>query len=166
MKNKLLAAAVLAIAGLVPLAWAQAPAHKMFTAKDLKWDDVPSLGPGAKIAVLQGPMSEAGPFIARVKVPGNFKIAPHWHPAIEHVTVISGTFSMGMGEKFDEKGMHALKAGDVMIMQPKTPHYAMSKGETVVQIHGVGPWAVNYVDPATDPRKKAAETPKKDEKKK
>lgn len=76
---------------------------------------------------------------------------------------------MGMGEKWDDKGMHTLATGDVAIMQPKTPHYAMAKGETVVQIHGVGPWAVNYVNEADDPRKKAAAgkaEPKKDEKKK
>jgi quercetin dioxygenase-like cupin family protein len=146
-------AALLAAAMLVPVAFAQAPAHQMYMAKDLKWQDTPSL-PGAKISVLEGPMNEAKPFIARIKMPANFKIAPHWHPAIEHVTVISGAFAMGTGEKWDDKAMHTLAAGDVMIMQPKTPHYAQAKGETVVQIHGVGPWSVNYVNPADAPGKK------------
>ena len=168
MKFKLFTAAFVTTALVVPVAFAQAPAHQMYVAKDLKWQDTPSL-PGAKISVLEGPMNEAKPFIARIKMPANYKIAPHWHPAIEHVTVISGTFSMGTGEKWDAKGMHALAPGDVMIMQPKTPHYAMAKGETVVQIHGVGPWAVNYVNEADDPRKKAEAKkaePQKDEKKK
>ena len=163
-------AALMAAAGLSTAAFAQAPAaHQMYTAKDLKWEDSPALPKGAKIALIEGPMNEAKPFIARIKVPSNTKIAPHWHPAIEHVTVISGKFAMGLGEKWDEKGMHTLGAGDVMIMQPKTPHYAMAKGETVVQIHGVGPWGVTYVNDADDPRKqgdaKKAE-PKKDDGKK
>lgn len=168
MKPMIRSAALLAVAVLVPVAFAQAPAHQMYMAKDLKWQDTPSL-PGAKISVLEGPMTEAKPFIARIKMPANFKIAPHWHPAIEHVTVISGAFAMGTGEKWDDKAMHTLAPGDVMIMQPKTPHYAMAKGETVVQIHGVGPWSVNYVNAADDPAKKGdakKAVPKKDEKKK
>jgi hypothetical protein len=61
---------------------------------------------------------------------------------------------MGMGEKFDEKKVMGVKQGDMMIMQPKTPHYALTKTATVVQVHGTGPWAVNYVNPDDDPRKK------------
>ena len=139
-------------------------AHQMYSAKNLEWKDTPSL-PGAKVAVLEGPLSEAGPFTARIKVPDGFKINPHWHPAVEHVTVISGHFAMGMGEKFEEKGMHTLGPGDVMIMQPKTPHFAKAKGETVVQIHGMGPWKVVYVNPADDPTQKAGAAPAKDGKK-
>jgi quercetin dioxygenase-like cupin family protein len=166
--NKLRIAALLVALAFTPFVGAQdkkaatpaaaapaASAHKMWTAKDMDWKDLPSI-PGAKIAILEGPMNEAGPFIARIKIPSGGKIAPHWHPAIEHVTVISGSFAMGTGEKWDDKGMHALAAGDVMIMQPKTPHYAQAKGETVVQIHGIGPWVVNYVNPADDPKNKPA----------
>ena len=156
------AATVFSIAVLAAGA-ADAPAHKMYSAKSLEWKDAPSL-PGAKVAVLEGPLSEAGPFTARIKMPDGYKINPHWHPAIEHVTVISGQFAMGMGEKFDEKGLHPLGPGDVMIMQPKNPHFAKAKGETVVQIHGVGPWKVVYVNPADDPAKKG--DAKKDDKKK
>ena len=153
-----------AFASAALLAGAADPAaHKMYMATGLEWKDSPSL-PGAKIAVLEGPLSEAGPFTARIKLPDGYKINPHWHPAIEHVTVISGSFAMGMGEKWDDKGMQSLGTGDVMIMQPKTPHYAKAKGETVVQIHGVGPWKVVYVNPADDPMQKA--DAKKDEKKK
>jgi hypothetical protein len=68
--------------------------------------------------------------------------------------VITGTFAMATGEKWDDKALHSMGAGDVMIMQPKTPHYAMAKSETVVQIHGMGPWSVNYVNPADDPKNK------------
>ncbi|MGH8668765.1 MAG: cupin domain-containing protein, partial [Burkholderiales bacterium] len=82
-----------------------------------------------------------------------YRIPPHTHPAIERVTVLSGTFHMGMGEKFDRKKARALKPGGIAIMQPKTPHFAWTSGETVVQLHGTGPWGVTYINPSDDPRK-------------
>lgn len=151
-----LVAAMFALASLLaPAAWAQSPAdHIMVVPKDLKWADVPSLPPGAKIAVIEGPLNEAVPFTFRLKFPANYKIPAHWHPAIEHVTVISGTFNMGTGDKLDPKQTKPLSAGSVAIMQPKTNHFAWTKGETIIQVHGVGPWVLNYVNPADDPRKK------------
>ena len=145
---------VFAFASLVtPAVWAS-DAHVMMTPADLKWADVPSLPPGAKIATIEGPANEAVPFIFRLKLPANYKIAAHWHPAIEHVTVISGTFNMGTGDKLDQSKTHALSAGSVAIMQPKTNHFAWTKEETIVQVHGMGPWGITYVNPADDPRKK------------
>ena len=141
---------------LAPAAWAQSHGdHIIVMPEDLKWADVPSLPPGAKIAVIEGPMNEAAvPFTVRLKLPANYKVPAHWHPAIEHVTVISGTFNMGTGDKLDPKQTKPLSAGSVAIMQPKTNHFAWTKEETIIQAHGVGPWAVNYVNPADDPRKK------------
>ena len=129
-------------------------ANVMVTADDLKWTDIPSLPPGAKIAVIEGPMTEAVPFTFRLKLPANYKIPAHWHPAIEHVTVISGGFSMGTGDKLDTSKSKELRAGSVAIMQPKTPHFGWTKEEAIVQVHGVGPWGVTYVNPEDDPRKK------------
>ena len=126
----------------------------MVTPKDLTWADVPSLPPGAKIAVIEGPMNEAKPFTVRLKFPANYKIPAHSHPAIEHVTVISGTFNMRTGDKLDPKQTKALSAGSVAIVQPKTNHFGWTKTETIVQLHGVGPWGVTYVNPSDDPRKK------------
>ena len=163
MKIRNTGIAILAAAALALPAAAQ---HKMVTAKDLKWEDVPSLPPGAKAAVIEGPMNEAVPFTVRIKIPNNYKVPPHWHPAVERVTVLSGGFAMGTGEKWDEKAMHTLMPGDMMIMQPKQPHYALAKGDTVLQLHGTGPWGVTYINEADDPRKKAAAAPKADEKKK
>jgi quercetin dioxygenase-like cupin family protein len=138
-----------------PAAWAQGHAeHIMVAPKDLTWADVPSLPPGAKIAVIEGPMNEAKPFTVRLKFPADYKIPAHSHPAIEHVTVISGTFNMGTGDKLDAKQTKALSAGSVAIVQPKTNHFGWTKTETIVQLHGVGPWGVTYVNPADDPRKK------------
>ena len=133
--------------------WA-ADTHVMVMPADLKWVDVPSLPPGAKIAVIEGPMNEAVPFTVRLKLPADYKVPAHWHPAIEHVTVISGTFNMGTGDKLDQSKTTPLSAGSVAIMQPKTNHFAWTKEETIIQAHGVGPWAVNYVNPADDPRNK------------
>lgn len=134
--------------------WAQGDAHVMVSPADLKWADVPSLPPGAKIAVIEGPPAEAVPFTFRLKFPANYKIPAHWHPAIEHVTVMSGTFNLGTGDKLDMKKTKPLSAGSVAIMQPKTNHFGWTKGETIVQVHGVGPWGLTYVNPADDPRKK------------
>lgn len=137
----------------VPAAWA-AEAHVLVAPADLQWADVPSLPPGAKVAVIEGPLNEAVPFTIRLKLPANFKIPAHWHPAIEHVTVLSGTFNVGIGDKFDMAVTKPLSAGGMAIMQPNTNHFVWTKDETIIQVHGVGPWALNYVNPADDPRKK------------
>lgn len=133
----------------------QADAHVMVVPSELKWTDVGSLPPGAKLAVIEGPLNEAVPFTFRLKFPADYKIPAHWHPAIEHVTVISGSFAMGLGDELDTTKTRALGPGGVAIMQPKTNHFAWSKEETIIQVHGVGPWAINYVNPADDPRKKS-----------
>lgn len=151
-----LASVLLAFASLVALAQAaDKPAdHVFFAPKDLKWTDVPSLPKGAKAALLEGPMNEPGPFMIRIKFPANYKVPPHWHNNIEHITIISGTLNMGIGDKFDQKKTHALRAGHASIMQPKLNHFVWTKEETIAQVHGMGPWEVNYVNPADDPRKK------------
>lgn len=133
---------------------AQSEAHMMVMPGELKWADVPSLPPGAKIAVIEGPMGEAVPFTARLKLPAKYAIPAHWHPAIEHVTVLSGVLQMGTGDKLDKTKSRALPAGSFAVMQPKTPHFAWTRKETVIQLHGMGPWGITYVDPADDPRKK------------
>jgi hypothetical protein len=146
---------VLAIGCLgVSTGWAQTSGHVMVSPADLKWTDVPSLPPWAKMAVIEGPPTEAAPFTFRLKFPANYKIPAHSHPAIEHVTVISGSVNFGIGDKLDESKTKPLSAGSVAIMQPRTNHFAWTKEETVVQVHGVGPWGVTYVNPADDPRKK------------
>lgn len=132
------------------MARAQMPGHVTVKPNELKWAPVAAL-PGTEIAVVEGPLNEAAPFTFRLKLPAGYKIPPHWHPAIEHVTVISGTFYLGMGEKLDASASHPLPAGSVAIMQPKTAHFAWVKDETIVQVHGIGPWQVNWVNPADAP---------------
>ena len=153
--SKILAIVALALAVSSPAALAQHSAHGHVFAhsKDFKWNDTPSL-PGAKLAVIEGPLNEAKPFTMRIRFPANYKIAPHFHSAIEHVTVISGAFAMGVGEKFDAGKLVVLNAGDVGIMQPNTAHFAATTQPTEIQVHGVGPWTLTFVNPADDPRKK------------
>jgi quercetin dioxygenase-like cupin family protein len=150
----------LALAALGPTAaWAEDPSradHIMVLPTDLKWDDDKALPPGAKLAVIEGPLNEAVPFTFRVKFPADYKLPAHWHPAIEHVTVLSGTYNFGTGDKFDKEKTKALTPGSFEIMPAKTNHFVWTSQETVVQIHGVGPWAINYVDPADDPRRSSA----------
>jgi quercetin dioxygenase-like cupin family protein len=140
---------------VAPMTWAQVTAnHVMISPKDLKWEDISALPKGAKMAVIQGPLNEAKPFIIRVKFPANYKIPAHSHPGLEHVTVISGTFYMGTGDKLDQKNSRSLSSGSVAIIQPNVNHFAWTKGPTIIQIHGVGPWWITYVNPEDDPRKK------------
>jgi len=136
---------------LVPATWADT--HTMVDPKDLKWEENAAL-PGAKVAVLEGPLDQATPFIIRFKFPANYKVPAHWHPNIEHVTVLSGTLYMGTGDKLDMAKGHPIATGGVLIMPAKTNHFGWTTEETVVQVHGVGPWGVTFVDPADDPRKK------------
>jgi quercetin dioxygenase-like cupin family protein len=126
---------------VVPMTWAQHGAHVMITPGELKWSDVPSLPPGAKIAVIEGPMNEPVAFTVRLRFPANYKLPAHWHPAVERVTVLSGTFNMGVGDELDPQKTTALTPGSIAIMQPKTHHFAWTKEETVVQLNGVDPGA-------------------------
>ena len=119
----------------------------------LEWNDgPPSLPKGARIAILEGDPSKEGPFVSRVKAPDGYLIPPHTHPKMERVTVISGTFNIGMGKKFDEKVTKAMTAGTYGYWEPDMEHFVWIKGETVAQFHGIGPWVIKYVDPNDDPR--------------
>ena len=148
----------LALAALGPTAaWAEDPAPadpiKAVVPADLKWEDSKAT-PGAKVAVIEGPANEAVPYILRVKFPADYKVPAHWHPAVERVTVLSGTFNFGTGDKLDTTKSKALTPGSFEIMPAKTNHFAWTSEETVVQIQGVGPVDINYVNPEDDPRKK------------
>jgi quercetin dioxygenase-like cupin family protein len=90
----------------------------------------------------------------RLQVPDRYRIPPHFHPATEHVTVLKGTFKVGMGEKFDASAMTRLPTGTFAALEPGVRHFAESEGETVIQLHGTGPWRLTYVNPADDPRQR------------
>ncbi len=130
------------------------PGHLMVLPTELKWSPVPSMPPGVEIAVIEGPLNRAGPITARLRFPANYRLPAHTHPAIEHVTVLSGTFHMGTGDKLDVKKTTALTVGGFAIMQVGVKHFAWTAEETIVQMHSVGPWGITYVDPKEDPRNK------------
>jgi len=120
----------------------------------VKWMDAPPFLPkGAKLAVLVGDPGKPEAFTIRLQMPDGYKIAPHTHPTDEHVTVLSGTFRAAMGEKWDDKALGDFAPGSYANMAAGMAHYAAAKGATVVQVHGVGPFVVNYVNPADDPSK-------------
>ena len=126
--------------------------HAFVQSGDVKWKP---LRPGAEIAVISGDPDAAGaPFVIRFRYHGDVRVPPHWHPTDEHLTVLSGTFVVGMGERFDEASATVLGAGAYARVPARMAHYAASKGDTLVQVHGIGPFAINYVNPADAPVKK------------
>lgn len=122
----------------------------------IKWGPAPpALPPGAQVAVLVGDPTKAGvSYVLRLKMPDGYQVRPHWHPSDENITVLRGTFLAGKGEKLDVSKAEELPAGSFVRMPKKMPHFAVAKGETVIQLHGTGPFEINYVNPADDPRKK------------
>ena len=129
----------------------------MLTPDQLKWGDAPpALPKGAQVAVLQGDPFKKGVFAIRFKMPDGYKIPPHWHTNTEELTILSGTFMLGIGDNFDEASMHSLAPTSYHYLPGKKHHYAMATGETVVEIHGMGPFDIHYLNPADDPTKKSA----------
>jgi quercetin dioxygenase-like cupin family protein len=120
----------------------------------LKWGPAPPVLPkGAQMAVLSGDPGGKGLYVVRVKVPAGYQVPAHNHPTTENVTIISGSFNVGMGDKLDKKHGQALKAGGFFSMPAKMNHYAWASSAAVIQIHGEGPFQINYVNPADDPSK-------------
>ena len=130
------------------------PGHTLLSVAELKWGEPPpALPKGATLAVLSGDPGQPGPFTVRVKFPAGYKIAPHWHPTDEHVTVLSGTLAFGMGEKVDPAAMKKLSTGGYARMPAEMRHYVEAASATTIQVHGTGPFTLTYVNPADDPRK-------------
>src|SRR5262245_47954748 len=142
-----------------PAAAKAAPKHVIVTTGDIKWGPAPDgLPPGAQLAVLDGDPGKAGvPFTIRAKMPDGYKVMPHWHPTDESVTVLSGTLTVGMGDTWTDSALTSLKPGEFARMSKMAHHYAGTKGETVIQIHGMGPFGITYVNPKDDPRKKGTQ---------
>jgi quercetin dioxygenase-like cupin family protein len=144
--------ALLVLAFTAVTASAQSPA-KPNAAPALKWGPAPAVFPaGAQMAVLEGNPGGTGLFTVRLRFPNGYKIAPHIHPTDENVTVISGTFKVGMGSTFDTKNLVTLPAGGFVTAKATMAHFAVAKGETVVQVHALGPFALTYINPADTPR--------------
>ena len=103
---------------------------------------------------LEGDPTKEGPFVVRFLFPDGYHVAPHTHPKTERVTVISGVLHLATGEALDRNSAKGLPAGSFGFWPAGMKHTAWSEGETIIQLHGVGPWQINYVNPADDPRKR------------
>jgi quercetin dioxygenase-like cupin family protein len=150
MKSAILAASVL----VIPVAALAQDHHATVQADALKWSAPATYNPGAQLAVIKGDPSKEGMYVVRLKVPAGFKIAPHNHPNDENVTVLSGSFNIGTGDKAEEGKGTTVKAGGYSFVAKGMNHYAWFTEETVLQLHGMGPQGVTYVNPSDDPRKK------------
>jgi len=160
-RNMFLALAVASMfscAGLAFTVAAHDKAHERheFTPDTIPWGPAPPVvRPEAQFAVLEGdPTASTGDFTIRLKMPDGFRIAPHFHPERENVTVISGTFKLGMGDEFEINKMKAFTAGSFAFLDPNMHHFAMACGETIVQVHGQSPLQFNYINPSDDPSRK------------
>jgi quercetin dioxygenase-like cupin family protein len=151
--QKLVLALGLLLAGTA-IAFAQ-DMRPPINADDVKWGPVPpNIAAGAQLAVISGDPSKEGPFVMRLKMPAGYKVPAHYHPQYENVTVLTGEFHVGMGDKLDtDKGM-LLRPGGYVEAPAKMHHYAWVTNDTIVQIAGPGPFGIIYVDPADDPSKK------------
>ena len=127
--------------------------HTMAAPGSIKWGPPPpGLPPGAQVAVVSGDPSKAEPYVLRAQMPAGYRIMPHWHPVTENVTVLAGTAAIGMGDTFDAAKMQDLPAGGFASLPTGMRHYFMTKSATTIQVHGIGPFGINYVNPADDPR--------------
>ncbi len=152
-KNHLagICAVLVAVVALAAGAYSQdkkeaAPTHKILHYGDLKWTPIIK---GCDLATVSGdPSAEGGSFVVRIRCADGAKIPAHWHPSDENVTVLKGTFLVGMGESFDETKLETMNVGNFATMPKEMRHFASCKTETIVQVHGAGPFKVNWVNPS------------------
>ena len=135
----------------------KAPAAKgeavSVTPAEIKWGPAPpDLPKGAELAVLHGDPSKKAPFTARLKMPPGYKIPPHWHTRDEQLTILSGLFVLHMGDTMEAPATN-LDPGSFHFLPGKMHHAAEVKGETIVQIDGMGPFDIHYLNPADNPNK-------------
>jgi quercetin dioxygenase-like cupin family protein len=150
-RNCLLVTIVVALV-MLPV-YGRADSHVMQNVRETRWSAAPPFLPlGAKMAVIQGDPSASGLYTLRLRFPANYKIPAHSHPTDEHVTVLSGTLYAGKGDKLDPRGGTALRVGGFALMPVGMNHYAYTKKETTIQLHGMGPVEFSYVNPTDDPR--------------
>jgi quercetin dioxygenase-like cupin family protein len=153
MRSLILTVSLAVLASAAAAQAAPTPHAIVVLADQTSWGPAPAILPkGAQLAVIEGDPGKAGPFTMRLKVPDGYRIPPHFHPLVEHVTVLQGNFRVGMGEKFDAAQLTDLPVGAFAALEPGVRHFAQAGGDTVIQLHGTGPWSLTYVNPADDPR--------------
>jgi len=127
--------------------------HVMLAPDELQWKPAPpGLPAGAEAAAVEGDPAKPGHFALRLRAPDGYRIPPHWHSRAERLTVLSGTFNLGTGDRFDPSAARPLPPGGYAMLPPRMNHFAFAKGPVVVQVSGQGPFDIHYVDRADDPR--------------
>ena len=121
-------------------------AHKIVHSGDLKWTPIIK---GCAIATVEGDYNAEGqPFVLRFQCADGAKVPAHWHPTDENMTVLKGSFLLGMGETFDESKLKPMNTGNFLFIPKEMRHFGKIKGDTMIQVHGVGPFKVNWVNPS------------------
>ncbi|MCW8196010.1 cupin [Proteobacteria bacterium 005FR1] len=138
-------------------AWADQNVYKgeepvMVDSNELEWQPAASLGGGAEMAIIEGDPAKKEPFTLRLRLPDGLELAPHTHPEDERVTVLEGTLHLAPGEEFSREDTEALEPGAMALMPAGEPMYGYAEGETVIQLHGTGPWGIDYLNASDDPR--------------
>jgi quercetin dioxygenase-like cupin family protein len=128
--------------------------HMMVKPDQVQWQEVPSLPKGAQVAVIEGDPAAEGAFTLRIRFPAGYTVPLHTHPTVERVTVLEGTFYLGIGDAFDREAAEALPAGSLAVMDTGVAMFGYTEEPTVIQINGDGPWGIEYLNPEDDPRKK------------
>ncbi|MFU8811960.1 MAG: cupin domain-containing protein [Balneolaceae bacterium] len=131
---------------------AQDNGHFMLTPDQLTWGPIASMGEGASIAIIEGDLSQQEPFTFRLTLEPGYKILPHIHPEYERVTVLEGVLYFAHGTEFDPDKTRMLPAGSIAIMPPGDPMFGYVEEKTIIQLHGNGPWGIEYINPNDDPR--------------
>ena len=128
--------------------------HISLTPEDIKWGPCPPVLPtGASCAVIEGSLAAPNTLFAyRLRMPDNYRIPAHFHPADEHLVVISGVFNLGHGDKLNLDATRPMTAGSFIVLPKGMHHFAWTKGETIIQVYAIGPWGLTYVDAGNDPR--------------
>lgn len=124
------------------------------SAATLNWSEAPAMFPkGANAALVSGNPETDGLYVVRLQFPANYKIPAHRHPLAEYITVLMGSFHIGMGDKLDMSKSTEVAPGGFVEVPADMNHYAWTTEQTVIQVHGQGPFEITYSDPANDPSK-------------
>ncbi len=127
--------------------------HLVVPADQVRWAPAPPVLPaGAEIAVLEGNPAESGPVTMRLRLPAGYDIPAHWHTMAERITVLSGSFHVGNGDKLDRGASQTLEPGGYLSLPPKMHHFAWTSAPTIVQISLQGPFDLHYVNPSDNPQ--------------
>lgn len=130
----------------------EAHEHVTVLPSELEWKEVDSLPSGATVAIIEGNPSQPEPFTMRLRFPANYVLPAHTHPTTERVTVLSGTLFLAAGGELTREAARGLTPGSVTVMPPRMEMWGYTEGAVEIQLNGIGPWGIDYLNPEEDPR--------------